>query len=298
MYHRDGCRCPDLSSEDLTTGTTECGLIPSLWGMLTGFLTAALLAFVEIQWNFALYTWVAYLPFGAVLCGFPASAGFLLGARVFNRKPAKRVLITMLLVPVASYFLLHFLEWSLLAAQGTPLSRMMTFGSFLDLRITGMSVYDLETQAHAGALGARGYAIFVLQILGFAGGGALVYLILKRMVYCEGCRRYYRRKGRLVRYFRDPSSLKGAYDSAVTAFSEKRFQEGLSDLETRGSKRRGLRRYRFTVNLTFCPSCMTHRLVHFVSEVDADSWAKVKQSRKIYSTDQALELRKRHLSIS
>lgn len=80
-------------------------------GAVTSLVTALLLVVVERTFEFSFHTWTFWLvvPAGALISGLAAASGYVLGARLLNRRPARTLLVSILGVSVATFFVIHYL---------------------------------------------------------------------------------------------------------------------------------------------------------------------------------------------
>ena len=251
-------------------------------GATTSIITAAILAAVELRFDFSLYSWMFWfvIPAGAILCGFAAASGYYLGARLFNHRPTGILLLNMVAISVATFFLIHYLDYFFLEIEGKAVRDMVSFSQFLEIEISHTAVqFRLRTQALGGAveLGAWGYLYAGLQMLGFAVEGVAVYFHLKTLPYCDSCSKYLAKKGIQTRYTASSETLTNAVKDILQCLSESRFQDAI----TAHAKRAGIDRYqkelvlRSQIQIKRCKSCNKHWLRFTVSKRTRDDWKDV-----------------------
>jgi hypothetical protein len=200
----------DLAEKLLPSGQKICmkpleNIIISACGAATSLLTALLLFGIERFFGFSFYTWIFWfvIPVGALFSGLVASTGYYCGARLFNHRPSRGLLLNILLVAVGCFFLIHYLGYYYLNVDGIPLRTRVAFGSYLQMVLEHTS---LSFRVHAsvigstGELGTWGYAYALLQILGFAVGGCVVYILLLEHPFCAHCERYLKRVDKVQRF--------------------------------------------------------------------------------------------------
>lgn len=105
-------------------------------GAATSFVTGAILVAIERSTGFSFYTLMSLgaIPLGAVVSGFVGASGFYLGARLFNHRPTKILLLNMVIISVATFFLIHYFSYYYFLTNDGKLVRV--FISFVDfLRI-------------------------------------------------------------------------------------------------------------------------------------------------------------------
>jgi hypothetical protein len=169
-----------------------CGLVASV-------AAAVALAWVEVEWHVAVYSYAFWwvVPIGAIGAGVVASVGYFLGARWIGVRPGWISRSSLLAVSVVAFFAIHYVEylWGRLPID---------FWSYLDLSIQSAS-YETkfgETVVRAWSaerLGELGYVVAVLQVVGFAIGGLVVFGWLRATPYCSSCKAYLRRRSVCVR---------------------------------------------------------------------------------------------------
>jgi hypothetical protein len=153
----------------------------SATGAATSFVTAAILVAIERSTGFSYYTLsflsLGAIPVGAVLSGFVGASGYYLGARLFNHRPTKILLLNMVVISVATFFLIHYFHYYyFLTIEGKPVRDFISFVDFLRIELS-----------HNGA---GGYLYAALQVIGFAAGGLAVFGYLNSLPYCEKCAKY------------------------------------------------------------------------------------------------------------
>jgi hypothetical protein len=168
-------------------------------GLASSIATALVLAVVETRWHVAIYSYVVWwlIPLGAIGAGVVGSVGYFWGARWLGVRPSRLSRASVLFVSVATFFLIHYLEY--LWGGFT-----VAFWSYLDLAVQSAS-YETkvgETVVRAWSaerLGPLGYVVAALQVVGFAVGGFVVFGWLRSTPYCDSCSMYLRRNRRCHR---------------------------------------------------------------------------------------------------
>jgi hypothetical protein len=133
------------------------------------------------------------LPIGAICVGLVASSGFALASWRSGTRLSGGLLVAVLAMLVCTYFLARYLEFRLLypggalLADGTPVG----FWSYFDV-VTRSIAFSSRGGKPGDGLGLLGYGVRALEIAGFAGGGVLIPVALRKLPYCEGCGLYMR----------------------------------------------------------------------------------------------------------
>ena len=179
------------------------GIVVTMLGIATTVLTAVGLVYLEVHYDCAIYGFVlAFIfPFGAVLSGFLAASGYLPGSRLLNYRPGRGLLVTMLAVSGANFFLIYWLKYIHLQVNGEPVRNWMGFSSYLRFTLTHTAMKAGHFSSDSFELGAGGYLYAALLILGFAGGGYFMFNLTRSEPYCEDCSVYMKKQGSQTRYF-------------------------------------------------------------------------------------------------
>jgi hypothetical protein len=163
-----------------------CGLATTVLALLGVYLLDANTEDFHIMGWYANYI----LPIGAVIVGVVASSGYGLASWFSGIKITRSLLGIVLALQLAAYFGAQYIEFKglhLVHPDGNPVG----FIEYFDVAARSMCWKQNNGQM-GEALGMWGYAIRGLEILGFAGGGLIVPLVLRKAPYCQACQRYMR----------------------------------------------------------------------------------------------------------
>ncbi|HSY20225.1 MAG TPA: hypothetical protein VK815_17905 [Candidatus Acidoferrales bacterium] len=163
-------------------------------GLVTTSLTLAGIYLIDRSGaDFHIMGWYAnyILPVGAILVGLAASSGYGFASWYSGIKITRRLLWIMLTLQLVAYFGAQYIEF-----QGRHLIHLkdMTpvgFWEYFDHAARGMA-WKKDNGEAGEPLGAWGYGVRLLEILGFVGGSLIVPLALHKAPYCESCQRYMR----------------------------------------------------------------------------------------------------------
>jgi hypothetical protein len=208
------------------------------------------------------------LPIGALLVGLVAASGFGAAAWLTGLKMTRALIWLVIAELTLSYLVAHYQEYWRFTG---------------DLSLSGFVAWFDETtrgfawKEHNGKMGAPlgllGYGLRALELVGFAGGGALVPLALRRKPYCDPCRTYKRTRlfaslpaGVTPRLFgrTDQAAAAAAHQGAlggVQALFEAAYKGDRALFEQELSARAVARRQakkltaHVTVSLVRCPRC-------------------------------------------
>lgn len=255
----------------------------TLFGALTSLLTVLILYWIESHWNISFYSLMVWfvIPAGAGISGFAAASGYYFGARFFNYKPRKIILISMLGVSIGTYLFIQYLDYSLLEVQGESIAHYLSFWEYLDISLTNTSV---QIRAGRGGhvkvgntieLQSFGYVYALLQVIGFVLGSFVLYLYLSTRLYCEQCLRYFSNKGNVSRYTDDKESLVNFIKKAVNLLGKHNLAEIISLHDEAGVAKCDLKKHylRTDLNLKSCKECGKHHLLLNVFKKNGkDDW--------------------------
>lgn len=242
-----------------------------------GFATSSAVAYgcwaAEHYGHTAIYTWMAnfILPVGAVLCGLVAATGYWIGARLFNHRPSRSLLINIVLVSLGTYFSIHYLNYTMSAVNGVTIDKLMSFSDYL-VRVTEHMAYKSSHGGEATELGKLGWGVAALQIIGFSIGGFVVYGSLVNVPYCDRCGKYLSQKQTQSRKSKDPAALKLAFNETTNLVQQGQPQQAiqahaaLSKAGVFGAKAIS------TIEIRKCPCCPLRRFKATLSERNGNQW--------------------------
>lgn len=287
-----------MSDASPDTGARRTGedLLVGVCGFVTSLVTAAILWWVELELGFAFYTWMFWfvLPVGALLSGFAGASGYYAGARIFNHRPTRVLLLNILLVSVGTFFTIHYLSYITLETGGTAVSDYVSFGQYMDVVIRSTSMefrHNAREIGATGELGGLGYGVAILQILGFAAGGLAMYRYLVSIPYCERCSQYFSRTGKQTRYTGDAEALQASAAQIVSDFGDDAIASAIEKHGTFGNPKfqRG-NHLRSVIDARHCKKCGQHRVKYLVEKQSGNDWEEIPELTTAGFTTQALEI--------
>jgi len=237
------------------------GLIVTLCGVATTILTAAGLVYLELRYDFAFYglVYAFVFPFGAMLSGLVAASGYYLGARLANYRPGRGMLLVMLAVSGANFFLIYWLKFIYTTVDGSYVHDSISFPAYLAYSLTHTSIKG-QYSAEGFELGLAGYLYAAALIVGFAIGGWIVYGILRAAAYCENCRLFMDKMGSQTRYFRTLEEVSSCNTTFKSEVAEGRFRQAMQLHARDGAalldEAKG---YSSVVKVRQCKECGRHR---------------------------------------
>lgn len=268
----------------------------ALCGFVTSLATAAILWFIEAHTGFALYTFTFWfvIPAGAILAGFAGASGYYAGAVYFGHRPTRLLLVNIVIASVVTFFLIHYLSYATLQIEGKRVSDYLSFSRYLDIVIRSTSM-DFRLRAaeigSTGELGALGYVVACLQVLGFALGGFAVYRYLVSKPYCGRCSRYFSSKGSQVRYTGDAQALQLAVGGILEQMRNRAMAGAIEQHKSSGKPipQKG-DHLRSSFEVRFCKKCGQHWVKFAVEKKSGDNWKEVRELTVAGLTDQAVSV--------
>lgn len=266
-------------------------------GLVTCVLTALILWWVEKQFGFAFYTWTFWfvIPIGAFLAGFAGASGYYAGSWWFGHRPTRLLLLNIVLASIGTFFLIYYLSFVTVQVDGKHVSDYIPFWQYLDLEIRSASMEFRYRGAvkigSTGELGNFGYAVALLQIVGFTLGGFIVYANLVSKPYCGKCSRYLSGKGKQIRYTHDVDGL-----PAVIAKVQENMRSGAAsaaievqkDFGNPAQQKDDHLRTQFEVR--YCKKCNQHWLKFTVEKKSGDNWKAISECTTARFTEQIINV--------
>ncbi|MBI2300420.1 MAG: hypothetical protein HYU66_16010 [Armatimonadetes bacterium] len=192
--------------------TPDTSLIPprrSVLPVLLGGLITTALTLVGV-WYLAgvsddanIMGWYAdyVIPIGPLIVGLVAGLGYSIASRKTGVRISGRLLWTILFLQVAAYFIAQFIEFhrferlvaALVERGSIRVKYAPSFWEWFD-HMTRSFAFAEQGKEAGSPLGAWGYGVRALELLGFAGGGVVAPAVLKTVPYCSRCQVYMRSK--------------------------------------------------------------------------------------------------------
>ena len=93
--------------------TTGKELGTSILGFITTIITVGVCSWVEIKWNFSIYSWMFFfiIPAGALFAGGAAASGYYFGAQVFHLPISGRLTFNIVAASIAAFFLVYYIPY-------------------------------------------------------------------------------------------------------------------------------------------------------------------------------------------
>jgi len=143
--------------------------------------------------DFHIMGWYAnyILPIGAILVGVAASSGYGLASWFSGIKITRSLLWLILALQLLAYFAAQYIEFKSLHLVHRSTGVPVGFIEYFD-KTARLFAWKQDNGSPGTPMGVWGYAFRGLEILGFAAGGLIVPLVLRKQPYCQTCQRYMR----------------------------------------------------------------------------------------------------------
>ena len=209
-------------SEKSTTGK-ELGTI--ILGIITTIVTAIVCSWVEINWDFAIYSFMLFfiIPVGAVGAGMAAASGYYFGAQVLHLPISKRLTFNIVMASISAFFIIKYIPYYFLKVNGVLIRDFMNFFSYLNFTLTHSSYSLVRFSGSTGEIGSWGYGIAFLQLLGFTGAGLYISGLLHEKPFCKECSKYYSKKYSKSVYSSGPETTLKNFTALTILMSSKTF---------------------------------------------------------------------------
>ena len=253
-------------------------LVVSVFGLAASWATAGILYLCEEHFALSLYSLMMWfvVPIGAIISGFVASGGYYFGSILFGYKPTKLLMFNIVFISVSTFFMIYWLGYTSVAVNGRPIKEFITFSKYIDEVITHQS---MNIHVHGsnfgstGELGGFGYFIAILQILGFAIGGLIIYGILSSLPYCQKCSKYLKARSKQDRYAPEAESFKSMITELGALFNADQLQKALDIHGTYGEKKMPKGGYLMsTLERKQCPVCKMNWLQFSPKKLERNGW--------------------------
>lgn len=270
-------------------------LLITCLGAATSFITAAILAGLDTLLGFSLYSYTFWfiIPVGALASGFAGASGYYYGARAINHRPTKVLLGSIVSVSIATFFLVHYLDYRFLTVDGKAARDFVSFAGFLSFVLSHQSVqFGVGSHGIGSAvqLGLWGYLYALLQVVGFAAGGFVIYLYLEALPYCRRCAKYLAAKEKQARFTTDRKKIDECAAQMKQQVNAGRIQEAIAMHAVFGdAKPVNVRTsLRSLVEIKRCKDCNQHWMRFSISRHGQGDWQEISNTHFENYTDQPI----------
>jgi hypothetical protein len=265
-------------------------LIVTGFGFITSWATARGLVYLEQEHEISIYGWLYMfvIPIGAILSGFVAATGYWIGARLVHHRPSKSILWNMVLVSVLTFFMIHEQGHELAVKRGYQKG----ITSYIQEVTESISYSSRRSSDRSPGtpLGKLGYGVVALEILGFSFGAFGVFGVLRSRQYCEGCNKYFAKKGQRVRYLESGQELETTVQAFHEAVAAGQLQEAVNQFCQDKKTKISSKKLMCTLHLYWCKECGTHQILFAASQLNGNQWAAIPELGLNLNTSQSLEI--------
>lgn len=271
----------------------------TFFGAISSLLTAVILSWMERHWNVSIYSFMVLfvIPVGAISAGLMAAGGYYIGAILCHHRPQKVILINMIAISLGTYFLIQYLGYVFLEIDGRQVSEAVSFKQYWNITTAHTAVQFRFGRGHAAVgdpveLGSLGYVYALLQIIGFAAGGVLIYSMLAAKLFCGKCSRYYSDIGTTTRYAADGDKFVEFFISIAPLLDAYKLSEVITLHSALGGYHKSnIHHVKCDVCLKFCKKCGVHYLLFDVMKVNGkNEWVRIEDLCVVRFTDAKLTL--------
>jgi hypothetical protein len=271
-----------------------CGFITTALALLGIYVLDTNVKDFHIMGLYADYV----LPAGAVIVGVAASSGYGLASWFGGIKITRKLLWIILTLQLVAYFAAQYIEFDslhLVHRDGRPVG----FFEYYDL-VARSFAWKQSDGSMGQPLGVRGYFLRGLDVIGFAAGGLIIPVLLRKAPYCPGCQLYMKTwqlglvpaSVPVKKVKKSDAAGKAAYDAEqqkafdvgkqtlatlqqfATGDNTAEFQKKVEELQL-GKKQAGKLPGRFSLRLIHCKRCYSGQ---FVAKLLLGQGKQMKQS--------------------
>jgi hypothetical protein len=116
----------------------------------------------------------------------------------------------------------------------------------------------------------------LLQTMGFATGGMMVMVHLRKHAYCKDCMLLLKKKGAKTRYYSRTRDMRAAVDDVLNKARDKQLQQAIHAQVTRGADRDGnWSEYSSTMEIRRCVQCRMHMMRFRTRRKEEERWKDI-----------------------
>jgi hypothetical protein len=137
----------------------------------------------------------------------------------------------------------------------------------------GQGFESIKARIHSHA---SEWMALLLQTMGFATGGMLVMVYLRKHPYCKGCMLLLKKKGSNTRYYSRTRDMRAAVDDVLTKARDKQLQQAVHAQVTRGADHDGSwSEYCSTMEISRCVGCRMHMMRFRTRRKEEEHWKDI-----------------------
>lgn len=257
---------------------------------------AILLAFaVKSATHFDLYSVFLrfVIPVGALLFGVIGGLGCVVAGLQLGVRPGRSMFAFILAAAFAAHLLYYYLDYRTTIVFGMPISRIVPFWRFLHVMNSSWRATSLTSRYSEHELGSFGYALFVLQWLGFACAGVFACWMLRTQPACAGCGSMVVHKLEAARFSDDGDLAQDKGDRIAALVEDGDIQPAIDEFAHCGQPTATAdAAFRSTITVEKCKGCGKHIVRFRMSEKSEDGlWTPMDDYRTENSSAVPIDLR-------
>ena len=261
-------------------GVAACGLVTSI-------LTAIAVVAVAKITGFSIFTLSIWLivPAGAILTGFAAASGYYFGSLYFHKKAGVILLLQMVVIAGVTQLLIYYMEYSTFVLEdGRRVSDLLPFSRYIDISLTEAHYSVGRGMRDTGKVGSFGYALAIIQFIGFLIGGLGVFGFLMSKPVCQKCNMYFRPLSKRAKVFTDAESGAQYYDDLFKHPTDGPEFLAMISSDVKSEAKKGSLSIETT--LYGCPKCKSQLIEDEVTIHNGEEWKEVKElNRRVVIPD-------------
>jgi hypothetical protein len=224
-----------------------------------------------------------------------AATGYYVGARLVGARPSGWLALNMVVLSAGTFFLIHYLTYRASEVNGVPVSQLVGFWEYLDELIRNTVIRRARggNNGPGEPVGAWGYPLAALKVLGFACGGLAVWGILAARPYCRPCGRFLTKVGTRTRYHADAGQAATVAEQVAGAFDAAdadRLQPALDAHAGIGEAKAGKCELRTAFEVWRCRGCGAGEVSFKLEKKSDNAWAEVPGTARKAETAAETEL--------
>ncbi len=268
-------------------------LLVANFGIVTSVITGLVLAFIEIEYEIALYSlnfWFI-IPVGSIGAGFVGASGYYIGAKLFKQKPAGSILLNLAISSLATFLIVYYIPYYMHEIEGQRVKEIISFWQYLNFQITHTSLARLSSTSSSGIkLGSFGYVTILLQLIGFFIGG--IYLFsdyLSADTFCEKCSRYLNKINETTRYYESKEFFVHDMEKFLMLIDQKKYRDAVNfHNETMGVPNNNKNQFQTRLVKSKCKGCGVNHIYFMAYKHGTDVLLPIQESELNIFTEEQL----------
>jgi hypothetical protein len=189
----------------------------------------------------------------------------------------------MMLISAGTFFLIHYLNYYFLEAEGKMVREYVSFFSYLAIvtKSTSMQFYfHGRSTGSTGELGWFGFVFAGLQILGFSAGGLGTYMLLSEQPFCDTCSSFLKKSYFKKRYHFGSEEYSQLIPRLIALIKSEQPEEALLE-HSKSGREKDTQGYnqQSSMDVRHCESCHRGWMKLSLYSQRSNSWNEIKELR-------------------